>query len=111
MNRDERGLSLSTDSAEAATLFDRAVEHFLKYHADVMTLANRMLVADPEFVMGHCFKGYMLLGTSNPAHRPAIATTLATAEAGMAVVTERERKHVAALGAWAGGQLDKSFVI
>ena len=111
MIRDERGLPLSTDSAEAATLFDRAVEHFLKYHADVMTLANRMLAVDPEFVMGHCFKGYMLLGTSNPAHRPAIAATLATAEAGMAVVTERERKHVAAVGAWARGHLDKSFAI
>jgi len=111
MTRDERGLPLSTDSAEAVTLFDRSVEHYLKYHADVMTLAGRMLAADPEFVMGHCFKGYMLLSASNPANRPAIAATLAAAETGAAVVTERERKHVAALGAWASGRLDKSFEI
>jgi hypothetical protein len=111
MTRDERGLLLSTDSAEAATLFDRAVEHFLKYHADVMTLANRMLGADPEFVMGYCFKGYMLLSASNPAHRPAIAATLAAAETGAPVATERERKHIAAFAAWAGDQLDKSFAI
>ncbi len=97
MTRDERGLPLSTDSAEAAALFDRAVEHFLKYHADVMTLASRMLAADPEFVMGHCFKGYMLLAASDPAHWPAIAATLAAAETGAPVATERERKHVAAL--------------
>jgi tetratricopeptide (TPR) repeat protein len=111
MIRDERGLPLSTDSAEAATLFDCAVEHFLKYHADVMNLASRMLAADPEFAIGHCFKGYMLLSASNPAHRPAIAATLAAAETGAPVATERERRHVAALGAWAGGQLDKSFAI
>ena len=31
MNRDARGLELSTDSAPAAALFDRAVEHYLKF--------------------------------------------------------------------------------
>ena len=56
MMRDERGLPLSTDSAEAAALFDRAVEHYLKFHADTMALVGRMLEADPHFVLGHCFK-------------------------------------------------------
>ncbi len=111
MLRDERGLALSTDSPEAAQLLDRAVEHFLKYRADVMSVAGRMLAGDPEFVMGHCFKGYMLLGASNPAHRPAIAEAVKAAEAGAAVTTGRERRHVAALAAWAGGQLDTSFAI
>ena len=41
MKPDERNLPLSTDSPEAATLFDRAVEHYLKYHADTMTLVGR----------------------------------------------------------------------
>ncbi len=111
MTRDERGLPLSTDSKEAAALFDRAVEGFLKYRADVMSVAAQMLAADPDFVMGHCFKGYMLLGASNPTHRPAIAATLAAAEAGAAAVTERERRHVAAFAAWAGGRLDRSFAV
>ena len=110
MTRDERGLPLSTDSAEAAALFDRAIEHFLKYHADVMTLIGRMLEADPQFALGHCLKGYLLLMAANPAHRPAIATTLQAAEAG-AAASERERRHAAAFAAWAGGQLDKSFAI
>ena len=111
MLRDERGLALSTDSPEAAQLLDRAVEHFLKYRADVMSVAGRMLAGDPEFVMGHCFKGYMLLGASNPAHRPALAEAVKAAEAGAAVTTGRERRHVAALAAWAGGHLDTSFAI
>jgi hypothetical protein len=43
MKRDARYLPLSTDSAEAAALYDRAVEHYLKFHADTMALIGRML--------------------------------------------------------------------
>ena len=60
---------------EAAALFDRAVEHYLKFHADTPALVGRMLQADPEFVLGHCFKGYLLLSASNPAFAREIAAT------------------------------------
>ena len=40
MKQDERGLALSTDSTAAVTSFDRAVEHYLKFHADTTVLAN-----------------------------------------------------------------------
>ncbi len=111
MTRDERGLMLSTDSTEAAALFDRAVEHYLKFHADTMALVGQMLAADPHFVMGNCLKGYLLLSAANPAFRPQITATLAAAEAGAAVATTRERRHVAAFAAWAQGALDRSFAI
>jgi hypothetical protein len=109
MKRDARGLELSTDSAEAATLFDRAVEHYLKYHLDTMNLVNDALAADPGFVMGHCMKGYLMLAGANPAHRPAIAASLAAAEAGASVATAREQRHVAALAAWRRGALGGAF--
>jgi tetratricopeptide (TPR) repeat protein len=111
MISDERGLPLSTDSAEAALLFDRAVEHYLKFHADMPALVGKMLAADPHFVLGHCFKGYLLLSASNPAFEAEVAATLAAAEAGAATATERERRHVAAFAAWACGALDRSFAI
>ena len=110
MQRDERGLPLSTDGADAAALFDRAVEHYLKFYADTMALVGQMLAADPQFALGQCFKGYLLLSASNPAFRAEIEATLTAAEAG-AASTERERRHVAALAAWAGGRLDRSFAI
>jgi len=56
MKQDESGLPLSTDSTEAVENFDRAVEHFLKYHADTMVHAGGALAADAGFVMGHCLK-------------------------------------------------------
>jgi hypothetical protein len=111
MKRDARDLPLSTDSAEAAELFDRAVEHYLKFHADTMALVGRMLAADPHFVMGHCLKGYLLLSAANPTNAPEICATLAAAQSGAAVATERERQHVAAFAAWARGALDLSFGI
>ncbi len=111
MVRDERGLALSTDSSAAAEAFDRAVEHYLKYHTDTMSLVGRAIVADPQFAMGHCLKGYLLLSAANPANAPQIAETLATAQANAATATQREQHHVAAFAAWASGNLDKSFAI
>lgn len=111
MIRDERGLPLSTDSRDAAALFDRAVEHFLKVHADTMALVGQIAAADPDFALGHCLKGYLLLSAANPAHAPAIAATLQAAKAGAASATERERRHAAAFAAWASGNLGRSFAI
>jgi hypothetical protein len=111
MRRDARGLELSTDSPQAVVLFDRAVEHFLKFHADTMTLVNEALAADPGFVMGHCIKAYLMLAGANPAHRPAIAASLAAAAGGSTVATQRERRHVAALSAWRRGAVGDAFGI
>lgn len=111
MKRDERNLPVSTDSAEAVALFDRAVEHFLKFHADTMTLVNRALAADPEFAMGHCLKAYLLLLPANRANRPQIDAALATAGAHSSSLTRREQLHLAAATAWQHEALDESFGI
>ena len=111
MKQDERGLALSTDSDAAVASFDRAVEHFLKFHADTMVLANRALEADPGFAMGHCLKAYLLLLAANPANRPQIDTTLARAQAGAANLIPRERMHLAAATAWHQGTIERSFQI
>lgn len=109
MQRDVRDLPLSTDSQVAAATFDRAVEHYLKYHIDTMSLVNEALAADPEFLMGHVIKGYLMLAGANPAHRPLVVRALATAQQRAASATPREQRHVAALAAWAGGDLGRAF--
>lgn len=111
MKRDERNLSISTDSDQAVQLFDRAVEHYLKYHIDTMALVGQSLTADTKFVLGHCLKGYLLLSAANPANSTQIAAALAAAEAGASSVTQREKLHVTAFAAWAHGELDRSFAI
>jgi tetratricopeptide (TPR) repeat protein len=109
MQRDERGLALSTDSSEAVVSFDRAVEHFLKFHADTMVLAGRALAEDSGFVMGHCLRAYLLLMAANPANRAQIDATLASAHNGAATITPREKLHLAAADAWHRGLLDETF--
>jgi hypothetical protein len=52
-----------------------------------------------------------MLAGANPAHRAAIADSLAAAEAGAAVATARERRHVAALSAWRRGALNEAFAV
>ncbi|MBV9249617.1 MAG: hypothetical protein JO227_10295, partial [Acetobacteraceae bacterium] len=109
--RDVRGLPLSTDSSEAAALFDRAVEHYLKFHADTPGLLDQALAADADFVMGHVFKGYMLLSAANPSNRAAIASNLLKAQQQVRNATFGEQMHVAAFQAWAEDALDQSFNI
>ena len=111
MKQDERGLALSTDSEAAVTCFDRAVEHYLKFHADTMSLANQALAADPHFVMGHCLKAYLLLMAANPANRAQIDATLARAQGSATNLTARERMHLAAATAWHQGTIERSFQI
>ncbi len=111
MQRDERNLALSTDSAEAVALFDRAVEHFLKFHADTMVLVGQAIAADPDFAMGHCLKAYLLLMAANPANRAQIDATLASARKGETNLTARERMHLAAATTWHHGTVEKSFQI
>ena len=111
MVRDERGLALSTDSPAAAQKFDRAVEHYLKYHTDTMSLVGSAIAEDRQFVMAHVLKGYLLLSAANPAHAPQIAAAVAAASANAAAITPRERHHLAALTAWADGNLNQSFAL
>ncbi|HVC17629.1 MAG TPA: hypothetical protein VNE18_10035, partial [Rhodanobacter sp.] len=109
MTHDERGLPLTTDSTAAVVLFDRAVQHFLKYHADTMALLGEALAADPGFLMAHVFRAYLLLAAANTANHAAVAAALAKAEAGRAQATRREQMHLAAAQAWARDELDQSF--
>jgi tetratricopeptide (TPR) repeat protein len=109
MQRDVRGLAVSTESAAAVATFDAAIEHYLKYHADTMNLVGEALASDPDFLMAHCLRIYLLLAAANPASRPQIAHSLAVAQAGAKAATPRERLHVTAAEAYAEGALDRAF--
>ena len=110
MLRDERGLALSTDSPEAVSC-SRAVEHFLKYHADAMSVAGRMLAGRSGIRHGPLLQGLHAARRVKPRAPAGGRRGSEGAPRGAAITTERERRHVGALTAWAGGELDKSFAI
>ena len=111
MFSDDRGLTLTTDSAAAVAGLSETMSQYLDYRAGVGDAIKQMLAADPDFVMGHCIKGYLfnLFGTS--AVQPKIDESLAAAEAGVGGVTRREAAHVAALKAWSRGDLGSACAI
>ena len=111
MYSDERGLTLTTDSADAVEGFKETMAQYLDYRAGVGDAIKRMLGADPDFVMGQCFKGYLfnLFGTT--AVEPKIEESLAAAEAGVGKVTSREAAHVDALRAWSRGDLTSACAV
>ena len=111
MYSDERGLALTTDSAEAADGFNEIIAQYLDYRAGVGEVLKKTLAADPDFVMGQCFKGYLfnLFGTS--AVLGKIDESLAAAELGVSRVTKREAAHVAALRAWSKGDLASACAV
>ncbi len=80
-------MELSTDSAEAAALFDRAVEHYLKYHVDTMRPGERSARRRSGFRHGALHQGLPDARRRQPGAPPAIAASLAAAEAGAATAT------------------------
>ncbi|MCO6418116.1 tetratricopeptide repeat protein [Siccirubricoccus sp. KC 17139] len=109
MQRDARGLALSTDSAEAVAAFDATIEGYLKYRFDTSQRLKPAFKADPEFGMAHALKAaFMLLGYKQDFIAPARAA-IATAESCMARATPREQAHVAALRHWADGEMDRAL--
>jgi tetratricopeptide (TPR) repeat protein len=109
MRTDAQGLPLTIASDEAATAFADAVEGFVKYRADTMARLERALAADPGCALAHCLKGYLVMLSSNRANVPVAAAALAAGEAARAGATARERRHLVALGAWAGGFVDRAL--
>jgi len=109
MMADERGLALTTASAEAARRFDKVVTHYVKYKWDTASWTEKMLAADPGFAMGHCLKGYLGMTAFDRRRLGAVKKSLDAARAGEAAVTPRERLHFAALAAWHAGELEEAF--
>lgn len=100
--RDPFGFQLSGANSAGAEAYLRGVRELQCFVGDPVGSANAAIEADPGFVMAHVFKGY-LYGLSTDREAAGVALQChATAET--LAATARERAHVAALGALAGGK-------
>jgi tetratricopeptide (TPR) repeat protein len=109
MRQDAHGLSISTDSDVAARAYDHAVNGYLKYRADLPQRVAALLEADPEFGMAHCLRGYVTMLAFKQAVVPLARASEQTARTLTARATAREQAHVAALGHWAEGELNRAI--
>ncbi len=60
MADDQHGLSV-TGGAEAIAAYDRAVDHLLRFQAEVVDEVRASLAADPSFAMGTVLSAYLSL--------------------------------------------------
>lgn len=109
--RDLHGLLLSTESAAAAEAFGRTLLGYFKFRTDVAEHLRATLAADPGFALAHCLKGYLAMLSQKRANIAAAADAERTAARLGALDTPREQAHVAALGAWVAGDLDRALAI
>jgi tetratricopeptide (TPR) repeat protein len=112
MQNDAQGLAISAASALAAAAFDQAVASYLDYRADTAQRMDAALTADPGFGLAHCLKGCLVMLTYKQANVAVAADAAATARRCMAAgATPRERRHLDALDAWIGGEVETATAI
>lgn len=105
MQRDERGLVLTTSSPDAAVHVSQAIADYLEYRLSAMPSVKAAIEADPAFAFAHCLRGYFLMLIGTDAVVPGAKKALAEAEAKESGVSERERRHIQALRSWTEGRL------
>ena len=64
MLQDQRGDFVSTANATAIAEYETALIQFQSYTGDPLATLDRALAADPEFILGHLAKVFMLMTTS-----------------------------------------------
>jgi hypothetical protein len=111
MYQDALGLTLTTQSADAARAFDHAVDGYLTYRADGMQRLGALLQADPEFGLAHVLKGYFAMLAYKQAAVPMARQEAADAAPHLAGATAREQAHLAALQAWIGEDAEGAAAI
>ena len=104
MRRDDRGLELTTSSADAAEALSRAATSLVGHRLDAMAHVNAALDADPGCVLAHAMKGLLVVGVRLPGRYPEAQAELEAAETASDRANEREKGYLAALSALIRGR-------
>jgi hypothetical protein len=95
--KDHHGHALSGATTGAVEAFERACAQLRCYVGDPVASVDEALAAAPRLTMAHALKAWLHLLGTEPAGLPVARDCLAAAEALPA--DERERGHLAAIGA------------
>ncbi len=106
MNTDARGLSL-TGSAEAVTRYDQAIDHLIRFQAEVVDAAAAAAAADPGCVMARTFCAYLALMSTEESAVAGARGALAGlhSDGGEKAMLPRERAHLAVAERWIDGDM------
>jgi hypothetical protein len=104
MSTDLRGLATS-GSPEAVALFDRAMDHLIRFQIEVVEEAAKAVATDPSCVMGTLLRAYLSLMSTEAvnvkrAHDALTALSIAETD-----LLPRERAHLKAAYRWIAGDM------
>jgi tetratricopeptide (TPR) repeat protein len=108
MQQDSIGHTLTTDSAEAAAAFDRAVASYVAWRTDTIHHIQAANDADPEFALPYAARGILTNSLRKPELRASAEEMLTAALAARPPETERERRYIAALDAAIRGRITEA---
>jgi len=98
--RDQHGLAIAA-GADAADLYDRALDRLLRYHPDLVTLATQLSEEHGDVAMSNALVAYLHLSSTA---RGDVDVARAAWEAMAATpMGPREQAHHDAIGAWVQG--------
>ena len=106
---DLNGLAISTRSDAARAAFDRTLKSYGGNRVDTSDHLGATLAADPQFALGHCVKGYLMMLMYNAAALPKVAQAEAAARSLPA--NPREKLHIEALAAWSAADLARALLL
>src|SRR5688572_30354824 len=100
MSSDAHGNPMSGDAAAIAS-YDRAIDRYVRFHPDIVTIDADLVAADDPAPMALALHAYLHLSSTDPADLSGAQAAHAAMEA--QPCNDRERGHAAAIGAWLGG--------
>ena len=109
-HRDRLGLELTAANGEAARAFDDTVWAYVGFSREPGVPLKRALQADPAMPMALCLQGYFL----HLMGLPALAAKASVVYQSLLKIKDtnaREKAHIAALGAWCDGELERTCEI
>jgi len=107
MHCDRLDLELTAANGEAARAFDDAVWAYVGFSREPGVPLKHALQADPAMPMALCLQGYFMHLMGLPG---LVAKARSAYKSAMKIgkATSREKSHIAALGAWCDGELERT---
>ena len=100
---DQFGVAVSSDNRQSLDALKAAQGLLSVYRGDPVAVIDEALEADPDFVMGHVFRGQVNLTLWESGAVSEVETSLARLDDLHGQSNDRERMHGDALRAWASG--------
>ncbi len=104
MAADARGLNL-TGSPAAVAAYDRALDHLIRFQAEVVDAAAAAVATDPGCALANVFCAYLALMSTEESAVSGARDALANIRADRDDLLPRERAHLAAAQRWVAGDM------